>query len=377
MHRSGTSAVARAINLLGVSLGNPEHLIGGDIDINPKGYWEYREINEIHDNILRTLSRTWNDISPMPNHWVESPEIATYKEQLTELIKVEFVNKPLWGFKEPRTCLLMPLWNGILNDLGVETNYVIVIRNPIDVANSLNKRDELSLNESLLLWQQHTLLSLTNTRGYKRVILHYDDMLRDWESALKKVSQSLSIPWPDDERKLEEEMQSFLDPNLRHSTSSLNDLQDLKTSSSIKRTYSLCLKAEENPDYLSSEEFAQKTEDMLQDFLMFSEILPPELRDSLHTKNKRIRTLQEELMQRGSQIALKDRELGNKTKLIEAKNHIIQNKDQQIQNLNQKTEELDNLIQDKDKLVSSITNTFSWKITTPFRWFGKLISGKK
>ena len=45
MHRSGTSAVSRFVNMLGFDLG--EHLMAPRKD-NPKGFWENEEI--IHHN---------------------------------------------------------------------------------------------------------------------------------------------------------------------------------------------------------------------------------------------------------------------------------------------------------------------------------------
>ena len=46
MHRSGTSFTAKAIQLLGASLGGPEGLMAPGPD-NPSGYWENRDIKEL------------------------------------------------------------------------------------------------------------------------------------------------------------------------------------------------------------------------------------------------------------------------------------------------------------------------------------------
>ena len=49
MHRSGTSAVTRIINLLGADL--PGNLMSPK-DENPEGYWESQELMRLHDQIL-------------------------------------------------------------------------------------------------------------------------------------------------------------------------------------------------------------------------------------------------------------------------------------------------------------------------------------
>ena len=54
MHRSGTSLLARMLNLMGVSLGPEQFLMQPTID-NPKGYWEHDEIVGLNNEILRRL----------------------------------------------------------------------------------------------------------------------------------------------------------------------------------------------------------------------------------------------------------------------------------------------------------------------------------
>jgi hypothetical protein len=51
MHRSGTSAVTRALNLRGMDLGLPEYLVGLRED-NPEGFWENLGFSEVSDEIL-------------------------------------------------------------------------------------------------------------------------------------------------------------------------------------------------------------------------------------------------------------------------------------------------------------------------------------
>ena len=51
MHRSGTSALTRALGLMGAAL--PKTLIAADQN-NPAGYWEPRSINGIDNKLLET-----------------------------------------------------------------------------------------------------------------------------------------------------------------------------------------------------------------------------------------------------------------------------------------------------------------------------------
>jgi len=66
MHRSGTSLVARVLNVLGLDLGPEDHLMRFSED-NPAGHWESRPIKEINDETLRAAR----------GHLVAAPPVRT------------------------------------------------------------------------------------------------------------------------------------------------------------------------------------------------------------------------------------------------------------------------------------------------------------
>ena len=53
MHRSGTSALAGLVQLLGVNLG--EDLLPAMPEVNEKGFFEHQEILDIHEDLLKSL----------------------------------------------------------------------------------------------------------------------------------------------------------------------------------------------------------------------------------------------------------------------------------------------------------------------------------
>src|SRR4051794_2356889 len=58
MHRSGTSAVTRLINLLGVSVGDTADLVGED-HANRRGYWESYSLSTYQEHLLELLGGSW------------------------------------------------------------------------------------------------------------------------------------------------------------------------------------------------------------------------------------------------------------------------------------------------------------------------------
>ena len=66
MHRSGTSALARVLNLMGVDLGAGSEAAGKD---NQRGFWEHPELNITNENILKSLGSSWQDLHSLPDPW--------------------------------------------------------------------------------------------------------------------------------------------------------------------------------------------------------------------------------------------------------------------------------------------------------------------
>ena len=69
MHRSGTSLLARILNLIGVDLGPDEVLTTEPVADNPKGYWEHHEITAISDAILKRHGGSWDEPPLLPPGW--------------------------------------------------------------------------------------------------------------------------------------------------------------------------------------------------------------------------------------------------------------------------------------------------------------------
>ncbi len=71
MHRSGTSALARVLNLCGAYL--PDELMSPRHYDNPTGFWEPEAIVKLNDRVLRQLGGAWNrvDVPPPGSDFVE------------------------------------------------------------------------------------------------------------------------------------------------------------------------------------------------------------------------------------------------------------------------------------------------------------------
>lgn len=211
MHRSGTSALTGMLHRLGVALG--QHLMPASED-NPRGYWENADIVAVHERLMGALGWTWDDIRSLPAgfEWSEPAEQAA--RELLALAQRDFAGAALWGLKDPRLCRLMPLWSALSAAAGVTPRYVLAVRHPLDVAASLTARDGIGTARGLLLWLGHLLDAERATRGARRVVVHYEDLIggRGWRGIADEIAQALGVAWPHVDAAA---VDAFLAPSLR------------------------------------------------------------------------------------------------------------------------------------------------------------------
>ena len=118
----------------------------------------------------------------------------------------------------------MPFWLEQLRRLKIAPKLVLTLRNPLDVAASLESRDRFSTKISLLLWLRYLLDAEAATRGLPRSWVHYEDLMSDWRTATGDLGSKLALNWPNRTREVEREIDEFLTRKLRHHKSSLEQL---------------------------------------------------------------------------------------------------------------------------------------------------------
>lgn len=216
MHRSGTSAIARGLKALSVYLG--DNLLDGQPD-NPTGYWEDKSIVEINQRALEVLGLKWDDVSLITYEQFEHYRIRLLKIKAVHYLKSAFAPQPLWGFKDPRTLRLLPLWLPALRDCHAEDAYVIAIRDPRSVAASLFRRQEINAAKAHRLWLVHMVPFLCELRDKRLVVVDYDLLMLEPRLQLERIARKLSLPSLDETRSTEIDRfaTNFLDGTLRHS----------------------------------------------------------------------------------------------------------------------------------------------------------------
>jgi hypothetical protein len=214
MHRSGTSALAGMLGLLGVDVGST--LIPPHPDINPKGFWENADIVTTHDSIFGVLGSSWNDERSLHDMWWQLPKLRPFQKELMHIVQRDYENSDLWMVKDPRLCRLMPLWSAILERMVDNTKVILIVRNPYEVAESLMRRDGICSERAYLLWLTYMLEAEKWSRGYHRVLISYEQLLSDWRSSVDHIAEALEIPVSYGNSLVQKKIDNFLQSDLRH-----------------------------------------------------------------------------------------------------------------------------------------------------------------
>lgn len=222
MHRCGTSAITRGLQVLGVDLG--ASLMPALAGINDKGFWEDTEFTELNVQLLAAIGHDWHSLTPVLEDEWRQPAVESFRLRAVELLRARLTGVECFGVKDPRMARTLPFWQPIFAHLGLRVGYVIACRNPANTARSLVRRDGFELEKGYLLWLEHMLLSLKYSQGEPRVFVDYDRVLQAPEHELRRMARVLDLPFDEASEELALYRQGFLETSLRHHQYSLEDL---------------------------------------------------------------------------------------------------------------------------------------------------------
>jgi hypothetical protein len=210
--RSGTSLVTRVVNLLGVPTSDARELKPADED-NPSGYYESRSMTSFNRRLLLEVGGSPYSLAPrFPDDWATAPALDGLRGEAQALVR-SALPEPPWVWKDPRTCLTLPFWIAVT---GVRPIVVLAHRDPLEVADSLVRRDDAPIPVSLGAWERLNRAALVNASGLPTFVVRYDRLLAtpravagDLAAFLRSYELTLSDPGA--------EIDEFVDPALRRS----------------------------------------------------------------------------------------------------------------------------------------------------------------
>jgi len=196
MHRSGTSLIASLLAALGIAMG--DDLLAADAN-NRKGYFEDRGLLALNRRMLQEA--TLPDDGGHPDWgWTESERLGRgrfeeHREPARALLAERIRSAGRWGWKDPRTSLLLDFWHPLLGD----PFYVLVYRFPWEVADSMQRLGaEVFLRHpdyAYRIWSFYNrhLLDFHRRHRERSLLVSTDALLRRPEALLALLRERLGL----------------------------------------------------------------------------------------------------------------------------------------------------------------------------------------
>ena len=189
MHRSGTSLVTSILKRAGLHVG--DRLDAGEVG-NPHGHFEDLAFRGFHEDMLAASGHSCFTIDDALRPAMDSPA-GLLARRLVE----ERAHLPLWGWKDPRTCLFLDFWDALLP----AASYLFLYRHPVDVALSLCRRNtdrEIAEDPSLAFrcWEVYNRLILRfRDRFPERCLLaKVPDLTADIDGFVHRLATKFALP---------------------------------------------------------------------------------------------------------------------------------------------------------------------------------------
>jgi O-antigen biosynthesis protein len=325
MHRSGTSMVARMLNLCGVELGNEKDLrpAAGD---NPDGFWENINFIGINEKILSKLGASWDYPPILESGWETSSMFDECRQEAVSLINF-MSSHPFWGWKDPRTSLTLPFWMELIPDLKM----IICLRNPTEVAHSLAHRNNFSYKFSMDLWRDYNQALFSGITPENQLISHYESYFLEPQDELRRLVDFIGIT--SDDHSIKKACDSAM-PSLRHNFSTIEGLITSVASPDVSRLYAeMCMQAGHvywNPTQNKLQKLISTDGDdkySLEDNLFLGLIKNNptfhKLAEHLSKKEQKIQTLIAHIHEKDIQISAQSVEIRRFKALVAAPNQVL------------------------------------------------------
>ncbi len=247
--RTGSSLTAAILHNLGVKMGSEKDMKKGKY-FNKFGCYENLEFINLNRKIYFDLGYKSNWVGVKWSKIPDKKKLIKLKKKYDSEIKriIKKYEAEIWGWKHHGTAPLLPLYKPYLKN----PYFIIIKRNPESIVKSIQKKLQkpnlkvyiLALLETPFLWNFKSFISglkkflnkniegkketkediikyikdyykaiEKNTKNDKRLILHYENIIKNPEESINRIIKFLKI---NPSKKQKQKALNFINPNLKN-----------------------------------------------------------------------------------------------------------------------------------------------------------------
>lgn len=201
VHRSGTSLLTAGLVAAGL---NPGDFSDTRDTHNPEGYFEHPEVRDFNDRLLAHLGASWDNWGfHAPSANLDGADFAPWRAEAVALLHRLFDGPGPFVLKDPRIMTLWPFWQAVVPEAGFALSAVLILRDPLEVAESQRQRAMRQPEAFPLLSQAEPMAALwtVTMQGFLQTLaidalplLTHADLRADPAGALAWVLARLKRP---------------------------------------------------------------------------------------------------------------------------------------------------------------------------------------
>ena len=222
MHRSGTSTTAGLLVGMGLTPPRLEDLFPAQ-ESNERGHWESEAVIHHSLQVMGTLGGRTYSPPPPTSGWEIGPEYDSMRAEAARWLADTSDGRPV-VLKDPRLCITLPLWKTAVSG---PIPVLFVLRDPLEVARSLQARDDLPMLFGLSLWDRYVRSAALSLEGSPTLVVDYAAMVEDpfkWTDVICGFLEAWGVELDANARSVALE---FLDTGLRHQRTDDSDYEPL------------------------------------------------------------------------------------------------------------------------------------------------------
>ncbi|MEO0587864.1 MAG: glycosyltransferase, partial [Planctomycetota bacterium] len=215
-HRSGTSVGTRLLGELGLRLG--DDLVPGHRD-NPAGFFEHREVVSFNRAVEAELGLnpfSGTRLLPPQGRWWEAGAGAEVYAGLRGVFEREAGGEGLFGFKDPRTVVLWPMYRALFDDMGIAARPVLMLREPMAVIGSMERRNQLAPRHGEVVWAAQMAALVSTMDGPPEGVWTYEGWMSDARGSVERAVRWLGPAATCDVDEGVRRVEAILDPSQTH-----------------------------------------------------------------------------------------------------------------------------------------------------------------
>ena len=124
---------------------------------NDKGFWEDNDIVAFNDELLAACGMKWFSTEEWTIDKIKPDYLKNYQKRAIAILRKKLESTSVFALKDPRISKLFGFWSSIFDLVDNNTMYILAVRSPRSIAESLVNRNNFASYHAYMLLTDYVL----------------------------------------------------------------------------------------------------------------------------------------------------------------------------------------------------------------------------